>query len=189
MNGVEVKKGGSVAVPAKDLFERIKMMPEGPIHVATNDGFSTTLKAAASARRYTLRGMPGEDFPALAEPDPKAATLELELDSLSKLIARTHFSISTDETRAALNSALFEWDGDRVRMVTTDGHRLSKMELRADSTRARSTKAVRMSPSQRRERALRGTALVSAGRPATSCRITRHSWARCAVASSAPEAS
>ena len=72
--------------------------------------------------------MPGEDFPALAEPDPKAATLELELDSLSKLIARTHFSISTDETRAALNSALFEWDGDRVRMVTTDGHRLSKME-------------------------------------------------------------
>jgi len=107
LGGVEVKKGGSVAVPAKDLFERVKMMPDGPIHIVTNDGFSTTLKAAASARRYTLRGMPGEDFPALAEPDPKAASLELELDSLSKLIARTHFSISTDETRAALNSALF----------------------------------------------------------------------------------
>jgi DNA polymerase-3 subunit beta len=139
VSGVEVKKGGSVAVPAKDLFERVKMMPEGPIHVATNDGFSTTLKAAASARRYTLRGMPGEDFPALAEPDPKAATLELELELLSKLIARTHFSISTDETRAALNSALFEWDGDRVRMVTTDGHRLSKMELRVPGRQATAT--------------------------------------------------
>jgi len=44
------------------------------------------------------------------------------------LIAGTYFSISTDETRLHLNSALFEWDGDRVRMVTTDGHRLSKME-------------------------------------------------------------
>jgi DNA polymerase-3 subunit beta len=134
--GVDVKKGGSVAVPAKDLYERIKMMPDGPLHIVTNDGFSTTIKAAASARRYTLRGMPGEDFPALAEPDPKAATLELELELLSKLIARTHFSISTDETRAALNSALFEWDGDRVRMVTTDGHRLSKMELRVPGRQA-----------------------------------------------------
>jgi DNA polymerase-3 subunit beta len=138
-SGVEVRKGGSVAVPAKDLYERIKMMPDGPLHVVTNDGFSTTIKAAASARRYTLRGMPGEDFPALAEPDPKAATLELELDLLSKLISRTHFSISTDETRASLNSALFEWDGDRVRMVTTDGHRLSKMELRVPGRQATAT--------------------------------------------------
>ena len=48
---------------------------------------------------------------------------------LQQLIAKTHFSISTDETRAHLNSALFEWDGDVVRMVTTDGHRLSKMEV------------------------------------------------------------
>ncbi|HKQ69358.1 MAG TPA: DNA polymerase III subunit beta [Polyangiaceae bacterium] len=139
VSGVEIKKGGSVAVPAKDLYERIKMMPEGPIHVVTSDGFSTTLKAAASARRYTLRGMPGEDFPALAEPDPKSASLELELELLGKLIARTHFSISTDETRAALNSALFEWDGDRVRMVTTDGHRLSKMELRVAGRQATAT--------------------------------------------------
>jgi DNA polymerase-3 subunit beta len=140
--GVEVKKGGSVAVPAKDLYERIKMMPDGPLHVVTSDGFSTTIKAAASARRFTLRGMPGEDFPALAEPEPKAAQLELELELLSKLISRTHFSISTDETRAALNSALFEWDGDRVRMVTTDGHRLSKMELRVPGRQATATMLV-----------------------------------------------
>jgi len=138
-SGVDVKKGGSVAVPAKDLYERIKMMPDGPLHIVTNDGFSTTIKAGASARRYTLRGMPGEDFPALAEPDPKAATLELEIEALAKLISRTHFSISTDETRAALNSALFEWDGDRVRMVTTDGHRLSKMELRVAGRQATAT--------------------------------------------------
>ena len=50
------------------------------------------------------------------------------MDQLALLMARTHFSISTDETRAHVNSALFEWSGDRVRMVTTDGHRLSKME-------------------------------------------------------------
>jgi DNA polymerase-3 subunit beta len=136
---VEVRKGGSIAVPARDLFERIKMMPDGPVQLTTTDGFSMVLRAGTSARRYTLRGMPGEDFPALAEPDPKAAGLELELDLLSTLIGRTHFSISTDETRAALNSALFEWDGDRVRMVTTDGHRLSKMEVRVSGRQATAT--------------------------------------------------
>ena len=55
----DVSKGGSVAVSAKDLLERIRMMPEGPIHIATQDNATTTIKAAGSARRYTLRGMPG----------------------------------------------------------------------------------------------------------------------------------
>src|SRR6188768_1865996 len=61
----EVSKGGSVAVPAKDLFERVNNMPDGPIHIASQDNSTTTLKASGSARRYTLRGMPGDDFPPL----------------------------------------------------------------------------------------------------------------------------
>ena len=124
-----VDKGGSVAVGARDLFERVKMMPEGQLSISTNEGSSTTLKSMGSARRYTLGGIPGEEFPSLPQPDSSASALALDVDMLAALIARTHFSISTDETRLHLNSALFEWDGDRVRMVTTDGHRLSKMEV------------------------------------------------------------
>jgi len=59
----EISKGGTVAVPAKDLLERVKMMPDGPVHIATQENSTTTLKAAGSARRYTLRGMPGTTFP------------------------------------------------------------------------------------------------------------------------------
>ena len=135
----EIGKGGSVAVSAKDLFERVKMMPDGPIHIATQDNATTTLKAAGSARRYTLRGMPGDDFPPLPAPAEGAPSLALEVEVLQELIAKTHFSISTDETRAHLNSALFEWDGDLVRMVTTDGHRLSKMEVRVAGRQASAT--------------------------------------------------
>jgi len=135
----EVSKGGSVAVSAKDLLERVKMMPDGPIHVATQDNAGTTLKAQGSARRYTLRGMPGDDFPPLPAPAEGAPTLALEVAVLQELIAKTHFSISTDETRAHLNSALFEWDGDVVRMVTTDGHRLSKMEVKVSGRQASAT--------------------------------------------------
>jgi DNA polymerase III subunit beta len=135
----DVTKVGSIAVSAKDLFERIKMMPDGPIHIATNENATTVLKAGGSARRYTLRGMPGNDFPPLPLPAEGSPTLALEVDVLLELIAKTHFSISTDETRAHLNSALFEWDGDIVRMVTTDGHRLSKMEVQVSGRQASAT--------------------------------------------------
>jgi len=51
---------------------------------------------------------------------------------LATLISGTHFSISNDETRPHLSSALFESEGEWVRMVTTDGHRLSKTEVRVE---------------------------------------------------------
>ena len=135
----EVSKPGSVAVSAKDLFERVKMMPDGPIVIATQDNATTTLKAAGSARRYTLRGMPGDDFPPLPQPAEGSPTLALDVEVLSELIQKTHFSISTDETRAHLNSALFEWEGDTVRMVTTDGHRLSKVDVKVSGRQASAT--------------------------------------------------
>lgn len=135
----EITKGGSVAVSAKDLFERVKMMPDGPIVIASQDNATTTIKASGTARRYTLRGMPGDDFPPLPQPAEGSPTLALDVDVLAELIAKTHFSISTDETRAHLNSALFEWDGDVVRMVTTDGHRLSKVDVKVTGRQASET--------------------------------------------------
>lgn len=135
----EVTTSGSIAVPARDLLERIKHMPDGRVQIATGQGASTTLKAVGSPRRYTLLGIPGTDFPALPKPEVGAATLSLPVDLLRTLIGRTHFSISPDETRAHVNSALFEWSGDRVRMVTTDGHRLSKMEAVVEGSNATAT--------------------------------------------------
>jgi DNA polymerase III subunit beta len=135
----EVTRSGSLAVPAKDLLERIKAMPDGPVQLTAKDGAQATIKAVGSPRRYTLHGMPGSEFPALPRPAADAPSLSLPVDLLALLISRTHFSISTDETRAHVNSALFEWAGDRVRMVTTDGHRLSKMEATVSGTSATAT--------------------------------------------------
>lgn len=135
----DIAKGGSVAVSAKDLFERVKMMPDGPVVIASQDNATTTIKASGTARRYTLRGMPGDDFPPLPQPAEGSPTLALDVDVLAELIAKTHFSISTDETRAHLNSALFEWDGEVVRMVTTDGHRLSKVDVKVSGRQASAT--------------------------------------------------
>lgn len=135
----EIKKGGSIAVGARDLVQRVEKMPEGQLTIATTDGASATLRSASSARRYTLHGIPGDEFPAIPEPDAGARVLGLSTGALDTLMKRTHFSISSDDTRLHLNSALFEWDGNQVRMVTTDGHRLSKMELSVSGQPASAT--------------------------------------------------
>lgn len=126
----EVKKPGSVAVGAKDLFERVRMMPEGELVIEADENATTVIRATTSARRYTIHGVPGEEFPALPR-SGEGEAIELEAAVMSRLISSTYFSISTDETRLHLSSALFELEDNRLRMVTTDGHRLSKMEVRA----------------------------------------------------------
>ena len=121
---------GVIALPAKDLFERVKAMPEGPIQIDVTDGAQAMIKTVGGARRYMLHGLPGADFPLL--PEPEGDAIELPADLFALLMHRTHFSISTDETRAHVNSALFQICDGKIRMVSTDGHRLSKMEARFD---------------------------------------------------------
>lgn len=125
----EVTQPGSIAVPARDIYERVKAMPDGPVQISVKEGTTTIIKAVGLPRRYTLHGLPGSEFPALPTPAEDAERIELSVEALGQLIARTHFSVSTDETRFHLNSALFECGDGRVRMVTTDGHRLSKMDI------------------------------------------------------------
>jgi DNA polymerase-3 subunit beta len=134
-----VERPGSIAVGARDLFERVRMMPDGQLTLSSNDGSSLTLKAVGTARRFTIHGIPGDEFPKQPQPDLSAAVLSLPVSTLATLIQSTQFSISTDDSRLALNSALFEWADDRVRFVTTDGHRLTKAEAIVAGTQATAT--------------------------------------------------
>jgi DNA polymerase III subunit beta len=127
----EVEKGGSIAVGARDLFERVRMMPDGQIVLSTSDNASLTLKAVGSARRFTIHGIAGDDFPTLPQSDSSGPLLTVPVSTLSSLIQSTQFSISTDDSRLALNSALVESSGDRIRLIATDGHRLTKAEARS----------------------------------------------------------
>jgi len=123
----DVKKGGTVAVSARTLFDIVKALPEGEVRWTVGPNHAAEIRCGKV--RYKIPGMPGEDFPAL--PSPGNTTFaELDADVLGELIARTQYSMSTDDTRPHLAGALFEGDGKVVRMVTTDGHRLSKAEHR-----------------------------------------------------------
>jgi DNA polymerase III subunit beta len=128
----EVKQEGSACFQAKALLERAEAMPEGPIWIKV-DGTTARIKAHGNARKYTLPIIPGEDFPKNTVAEPGASTA-LSAKTLLDLIRYTVFSISEDETRAHLNGALLEWKACVARMVSTDGHRLSKVEVPVTST-------------------------------------------------------
>ena len=123
----KVKKGGTVAVSARTLFDIVKALPEGEIQWTVGDSQAAEIRCGKV--RYKIPGMPGEDFPPLPNPG-KAEFAELDVEVLGELIQHTSYSMSSDDTRPHLAGALFEGDGKLVRMVTTDGHRLSKAEAK-----------------------------------------------------------
>lgn len=125
----EVKKGGSIAVSARTLFEIVKNLPEGDVHWTVGPNHAAEIRAGKV--RFRIPGMPGDDFPALPS-SGSADFFSLDAEVLGDLITKTQYSMSTDDTRPHLAGALFEGEGKVVRMVTTDGHRLSKIDHRLD---------------------------------------------------------
>lgn len=133
----EVTEAGRAAVLGKDILERVRMMPDGPIQIATGKDDALVLKAPGSARRFTLRTSKADDFPPIGGPDATAPRLAISGAALGGgLIARTKHAISTDDSRPHLNSALFEHAKTTLRMVATDGHCLAKAEVEIATTGA-----------------------------------------------------
>ncbi|MFO8073766.1 MAG: DNA polymerase III subunit beta [Polyangia bacterium] len=126
----EVISGGAITLPAKTLYAIVRSMPDGPISINV-DGENAEINAGRS--NFKLIGLPADDFPRL--PDTvDAEFFEIEAETVTKMIERTSFSMSSDETRSHLNGALFQGDGKMLRMVTTDGHRLSKVEFKTEES-------------------------------------------------------
>jgi len=127
-----VDNTGAVAVPAKDMFDRVKAMPDGQVIVDATNSKAVTIKAGGTSRKFILHGLPADDFPPAPEMNPGKAAMVLSVAELSGLIERTHFAIHLDPERANLNSALLEWGEGLVRMVATSGHRMSVASIATD---------------------------------------------------------
>lgn len=126
----EVTKGGAITLPAKTFHDIVRSLPDGPVTLRVE---GETVEITSGRSKFKLLGLPAEDFPRL----PDAEGVEFfDLDSalIARMIDHTSFSISHDETRPHINGALFQGDGKVLRMVTTDGHRLSKVEYKSEES-------------------------------------------------------
>jgi DNA polymerase III subunit beta len=130
----EVGAGGATTVPAHMFYEIVRKLPEGAQVVieALADRASLAIKAGRS--RFTLQTLPESDFPDLATGD-MSHKFSMPAGELKRLVDKTQFAISTEETRYYLNGIYLHNPASNekplLRAVATDGHRLAQYELEA----------------------------------------------------------
>jgi DNA polymerase-3 subunit beta len=121
----EVLKDGALAVSARHLYDIVKALPEQ--QVTLKRAHNNYLEVRSGPSEFRIVGLPAEDFPALPRFE-KVSFTDVVPEDLLGMIERTFFAVSTDETRYNLNGVFFEPSAEVLRLVATDGHRLSLVE-------------------------------------------------------------
>jgi DNA polymerase III subunit beta len=128
----EAGTGGATTVPAHMFYEIVRKLPEGSQVVIEATGDRAVLAIRAGRSRFTLQTLPDSDFPDLAAGE-MTHSFKLPAADLKRLIDKTQFAISTEETRYYLNGIYLHPAGTakapKLRGVATDGHRLAQFEL------------------------------------------------------------
>lgn len=127
----EVSEGGSLAVPARKLYEIVKELESGSIEVEEIGNHWVEIRASSAV--FKIAGLPSEDFPIVPELHSDQL-FSIESAVLEEMISKTIFAVSPDELRRNLAGIYFEEAGSKsLRLVATDGHRLSLVEKNIDS--------------------------------------------------------
>ena len=116
-----VKAAGHGAIPARRLLDIVRSLPDGEVRVRSLKNHWVQIGSGRST--FKLAAMAKDNFP--APPDVPAALAEVPGRTLGRVIDRTAFAMSSEESRYTLNGALLVLQPGKVEMVATDGSRLS----------------------------------------------------------------
>jgi len=122
---------GAIAIPAKVLNEILRELKNVDLTFELEDSLRVFLKTDWG--EYRITGDAGEDFP-LMPVEEFTSGFEMESDVLARMIEKTIFAVSRDELRPALMGILFQIRENELRLVGTDGHRLSRVIYRSFSS-------------------------------------------------------
>src|SRR5437763_1924487 len=121
----EVLKAGSVALKHKELYDILRALPEKTTVLRREA--NNRVRITSGMAEFNIVGQPAEDYPPFPRAE-KVSLVPVDPQQLLEMIEKTQFAISADETRHNLNGVFFETGQGNVRMVATDGHRLSLIE-------------------------------------------------------------
>src|SRR5436309_7273171 len=119
-----VKKPGRAAVSARHFHEVVRKMSKGEVTLTVVDG-QCEVRYGGGKGWSRFPTQDPADFPRI--PELKAeASLKLDGDALGRLVARSAYAASTEETRPQLNGVLLQGGDGKIAFVSTDGHRLAR---------------------------------------------------------------
>src|SRR5467141_861764 len=121
----KVKKEGACTIPARKLYDYVKLLPDADISVRLLENHWVNIRAGRSNTKMV--GMAKSNFPGLPV-FPSAGVIKIPAAVLRSMIAKTGFAIASEESRYTLNGALMVLKPESITMVATDGHRLAHVE-------------------------------------------------------------
>ncbi|KAA5996251.1 DNA polymerase III subunit beta [Pantoea sp. M_5] len=113
---------GATTVPARKFLDICRGLPDGAEITLALEGDRMLVRSGRS--RFSLSTLPASDFPNL---DDWQSEVEFTLPqaTMKRLIEATQFSMAHQDVRYYLNGMMFETEGEELRTVATDGHRLA----------------------------------------------------------------
>jgi DNA polymerase III subunit beta len=127
---VTVQQTGDITVPGRKFLDILRALPEKVTVAIAAEGEKAVIKAGRS--RFTLATLPAGEFPVIDDINSQQ-TVQIPHKDLSRLLEKTHFSMAQQDVRYYLNGMLLEIDGQLLRAVATDGHRLALSEATLES--------------------------------------------------------
>ena len=128
----EIVNSGEISVPAITFFEIVKRLPSGSDVILSMGDEDTELILKCGRSKFNLSTLKTEDFPILSDKD-LSTNFVISADELSRMIDKTKFAISNEETRYYLNGIFFHKAENNsikfLRAVATDGHRLAQYDI------------------------------------------------------------
>lgn len=130
----EVEKPGAVTVSAKKMYEIVRELPTEDIQINVEENNWVRMQAGHS--QFKLVGLPKDEYPAL--PDvAEEGMIAIEGDTLRDMIKKTLYAVGENDARYVLNGLFIHMTqtkgGLNIRMVGTDGHRLSMIDRVVDA--------------------------------------------------------
>lgn len=124
-----IQQEGKASVSSKKLYEIIRELPEQTIHIQKKENHWINLKCGRSV--FNIAGLDPDEFPSLPAFQEKSfSTVSTQI--IREMIEKTVYAASSEESRYHLNGILVtqQKKGERevLRMVSTDGHRLSLID-------------------------------------------------------------
>lgn len=114
---------GAVTVGARKLLEILRSLPDSAEVSLLLDDRRLLVKAGKS--RFSLQTLPAEDFPSMALSEGEVRKFSVPQKAFRHLLAQTQYSMAVQDVRFYLNGLLLLVDGNELRAVATDGHRLA----------------------------------------------------------------
>lgn len=118
----EIVEKGQIALDAKILLDIVRKLPDNEITIETDKSFKTNITCEKA--KFTIIGKSGEDFSYLPSIE-KIDSIIVSQFTLKEVVRQTIFSISDNDNNKLMTGELFDINGDTLKVVSLDGHRIS----------------------------------------------------------------